>query len=100
MILPPELYTRERQEYDLKDLKMYYFLIMDLNLGENINIKRSFFWLKKLVGTERFLEEVTFLRDFIYACRANRHAIDSNFKNILEKMECFKTQTGKKIVGN
>lgn len=64
MIIPPDFYTKERVEWDLYMLKVYYKMCEELKLT-NDNVKRTFMKLSKIAGNPIFMNEVFLLSKYI-----------------------------------
>lgn len=64
MIIPPDFYTKERVEWDLYMLQVYYKMCEELNLT-NDNVKRTFMKLSKMAGNPIFMNEAILLSKYI-----------------------------------
>lgn len=65
MLLPPRLNTKNRKEYDLNDLRIYYMICEDLGIADDENIQKSFQCLMNWAGDYKFIEEFTILKSHI-----------------------------------
>ncbi|KAI5178354.1 hypothetical protein PAEPH01_2538 [Pancytospora epiphaga] len=65
MLLPPQLDTESRKEYDLNDLRIYYMICEDLGIADDDNIQKSFQCLMGWAGKHKFMEEFSILKAHI-----------------------------------
>jgi hypothetical protein len=76
MFLPPELNTKERRDFDLNDLRVYYLICEDLGIADEEHIQKSFYYLMKWAGKEKFSKETTILKEYIMKVRKKAGADD------------------------
>lgn len=65
MFLPPESNTKERKEFDLGDLRVYYLICEEIGIADEEHIQKSFYYLMKWAGQEKFSRETAILRSYI-----------------------------------
>ena len=74
MFLPPEANTKERRRFDLDDLRVYYLICEELGIADEEHIQKSFYYLMKWAGQDKFNSEVGLLRSYIMKVRKDREA--------------------------
>lgn len=72
MFLPPKPNTKERREFDLNDLRVYYLICEDLGIADEESIQKSFYYLMKWAGQDKFNKETAILRKYIMEVRKNK----------------------------
>lgn len=65
MFLPPEPNTRERRAFDIDDLRVYYLICEDLEIADEEHIQKSFYYLMKWAGQDKFNRETAILKSYI-----------------------------------
>jgi hypothetical protein len=65
MFLPPELNTKERRAFDMGDLRVYYLVCEDLGIADEEHIQKSFYYLMKWAGKDKFSKETAILKEYI-----------------------------------
>ncbi|CCI73917.1 ECU03_1115 [Encephalitozoon cuniculi GB-M1] len=74
MFLPPDANTKERRRFDLDDLRVYYLICEELGISEEEHIQKSFYYLMKWAGQDKFGGEVGLLRSYILRIRKERQS--------------------------
>ncbi|KAG5859371.1 hypothetical protein KMI_07g12140 [Encephalitozoon hellem] len=72
MFLPPDTNTKERRRFDLDDLRVYYLICEELGIAEEEHIQKSFYYLMKWAGQDKFSGEVGLLRNYIMRIKKER----------------------------
>lgn len=69
MFLPPKPNTKERKKFDISDLRVYYLICEDLGIVYEEHIQKSFYYLIKWAGQDKFSRETAILKDYIMKIR-------------------------------
>lgn len=72
MFLPPDPNTPARRDFDLGDLRVYYLICEELGIADEEHIQKSFFYLMKWAGQDKFGREAALLKEYILKIRRDR----------------------------